>query len=343
MSSLVEPSIFIAVLVVVYALTGLLQRNAGRLQLIDVPNERSSHEKPTPRGGGVAIVLACALGMPLLAWCDLLSLRTTIGLLAGGLLVAMIGFMDDRGHVSIRWRLSAHFAAAGWVLAWSDGVPPLHIYGQVVDLGSVGLILAGLYIVWVLNLYNFMDGIDGIASVEAITVCFGGALLYWMEAPQSKSWSAPLLVAFAVLGFLFWNFPRAKVFLGDTGSGFLGFALAALSIVAAREVSAFLWSWIILLGVFIVDATVTLFRRAYRREKLYGPHRSHAYQYASRVHRSHVLVTTGIGFINLIWLLPLALLVGAGVLEGVEGICVAFAPLVWLAYRYRAGARELQT
>jgi Fuc2NAc and GlcNAc transferase len=191
-------------------------------------------------------------------------------------------------------------------------------------------------------LYNFMDGIDGIAGVEALTVCLGGVLLYWLTGSESAGSAALLLLLSAVLGFLVLNIPPAKIFMGDAGSGFLGLCLGALSIEAARQAPAFLWSWLILLGVFIVDATVTLFRRVKRGQKFYIAHRSHAYQYASRRFGSHRLVTLAVALINLLWLLPLALLVGLRSLDGITGLCIAYAPLVWLAYRFKAGAPELQ-
>lgn len=325
-----------------FVLTILLRRYALARSLVDVPNERSSHQIPTPRGGGVAIVLAFLSGLPLLAWTGLLADPVMVALEGAGMLVALVGFLDDRGQIPARWRLVAHFVAAGWVLAWLGGVPALPFFGYSVTFGRLDLVLCALYLVWLLNLYNFMDGIDGIAGVEAATVCFGGALVYWLAVPELTGSAAPLLLLCAVLGFLVWNFPPAKIFMGDAGSGFLGLTLGALSIDAAWKLPAFFWSWVILLGVFVVDATVTLFRRVYRGEKFYVAHRSHAYQYAARRRGSHRPVTLAVGLINLLWLLPLALLVGLGALEGVVGVCVAYAPLVWLAYRFKAGARELQ-
>lgn len=328
---------------VAFVLTILLRRYALARNFVDVPNERSSHDVPTPRGGGVAIVLAFLAGLPLLAWTGLLSYPVMIGLAGAGALVALVGFLDDRKHIPARWRLLAHFASAGWALAWLGGLPALPFFGHFVTFGWLDFVLFSIYLVWLVNLYNFMDGIDGLASVEATTVCFGGALLYWLATPEQTGWAAPLLLFSGVLGFFVWNFPPAKIFMGDAGSGFLGLTLGAFSIDAACKVPAFFWSWVILLGIFVVDATVTLFRRVYRGEKFYLAHRSHAYQHAARRRGSHKPVTIAVGAINLMWLLPLALLVGLGVLEGVLGVCLAYAPLVWLAYRFKAGIRELQT
>jgi Fuc2NAc and GlcNAc transferase len=134
-----------------------------------------------------------------------------------------------------------------------------------------------------------------------------------------------------------WNWPPAKVFLGDAGSGFLGLTLGALWIHSSRATPELLWSWAILLGVFVVDATVTLLRRVYRGAKSYEAHRDHAYQHAALQHGAHVWVTIAIGALNLFWLLPLAWLVAEARLDGLVGLLIAYTPLVWLGIRYEAG------
>jgi Fuc2NAc and GlcNAc transferase len=339
---LIDWMIFPAALALSLALTALLRRHALAHKLVDVPNERSSHHVPMPRNGGVAIVITYLVGLLVLAKAGSLSVPLFTALLGAGGAVAVVGFIDDRYGVAARWRLAVHFGAAAWALWRLGGAPTsLPVLGHDVALGGAGAVLMVLYLVWLLNLYNFMDGIDGIAGVEAVTACFGGALFYWLAAPNPAAWAPLLLLLCSVLGFLVWNFPTAKIFLGDAGSGFLGLTLGVLSIDAALKVPSFSWAWLILLGVFVVDATITLLRRGYRREKLYVAHRSHAYQRAARRYGSHRRVTLSVGLINLLWLLPLALLVALGVLDGVIGVCVAYAPLVWLAYRFNAGASEL--
>ncbi|MCY1394371.1 Undecaprenyl-phosphate alpha-N-acetylglucosaminyl 1-phosphate transferase [compost metagenome] len=320
-------------------LTGILRRYALARSLMDIPNGRSSHSVPTPRGGGVAIVLSFLAALPLLASVGVLAWPMMWALLGAGGWVAVVGFLDDHGHIAARWRLLAHFIGAGWALGWLGGLPPLVIFGFDLDLGWLGYALAAFYLVWLLNLYNFMDGIDGIASVEAICVCLGGALLYLLLGEGGAA-LAPLALALAVAGFLFWNFPPARIFMGDAGSGFLGIALGVLSLQAAWVAPQLLWSWLILLGVFIVDATWTLFRRLLRGDKVYEAHRSHAYQYASREFGKHLPVTLAVAGLNLFWLLPIALWVGLGGLDGALGLLVAYLPLVWLAVRFKAGQRE---
>lgn len=331
--------LFIFAALLSFVLTVVLRRYALARSLLDVPNTRSSHNEPTPRGGGMAIVVSFLLGLPLLVLADVITWPEMIGLGGAGALVALVGFLDDHGHIAARWRLLVHFMASFWALAWMGGLPPLQVFGVMFDAGWLSQVLAALYLVWLLNLYNFMDGIDGLAGVEATTVCAGAAMLC---LPGVPAWGAPVLLLAAVAGFLCWNFPPAKIFMGDAGSGFLGLMLGLLSIQAAWVNPAFFWAWLILLGVFIVDATLTLLRRLVRRQKPYEAHRSHAYQYASRRYGAHRPITLAVGAINLLWLLPLAMLVGWGCVEGTTGLLVAYAPLVWLAFRFKAGAAETQ-
>lgn len=328
-----------------WGLTAGVRHYALTRSLLDMPNARSSHSVPTPRGGGVAVVLAFLMALPALALLGALEAPLMWALLGAGGWVAVLGFLDDHGHIAARWRLLGHFAAAIWALCWLGGLPPVVLFGFNFDLGWIGHALAAVYLVWLLNLYNFMDGIDGIASVEAICVCLGGALVYgvlgFAGSTQPTGWVMPMLLAAAVAGFLFWNFPPARIFMGDAGSGFLGITLGVLSLQAAWVAPQLLWSWLILLGVFIVDATFTLLRRLLRGDKVYEAHRSHAYQYASRRAGRHLPVTLMVGAINLLWLLPIALWVGLGGIDGLLGLLVAYVPLLGLAVKYHAGELEV--
>ncbi|WP_095196500.1 glycosyltransferase family 4 protein [Pseudomonas sp. Irchel 3A7] len=331
--------LLLAILAVSCGLTLVLRRYALRKSLMDIPNERSSHTVPTPRGGGVAIVVSFALALPILINQGYTEAAAAYGLLGSGLFVAVIGFADDHGHIAARWRLLGHFIAAAWAIYFLSGLPAIEFFGSAFNLGWFGHILAAIYIVWMLNLYNFMDGIDGLASVQAISVCLGMCLVYWFSGNGELIW-APLILVAAVAGFLWWNFPPAKIFMGDAGSGFLGVVLATLSIVAAWVDPNLLWCWLILLGVFIVDATWTLARRLLRGEKVYQAHRSHAYQNASRVYSSHKAVTLGVLALNAFWLLPISMVVMFGGLSGGVGLIVAYLPLIFLSWVLKGGAVE---
>lgn len=337
---MVDPLIvglIVSVVVVSVLLTGWLRAFALSRELLDVPNSRSSHVSPTPRGGGVAIVLVVLAVLPLLAWSGVLSPSSLWALIGAGLPVAAIGWLDDHRDVAARWRLSVHFIAASWALVWIGGLPELTFFGATADFGWVGDAVGVLGLVWLLNLYNFMDGIDGLAGIEAMTVCLGGVVLYLISPVGGDAWVVPLLLAAAVSGFLLWNFPRARIFMGDAGSGFIGITLGLLSLEAGSVAPEFFWGWGILLGAFVVDATVTLARRLARRERVYEAHRSHAYQRVARRLGSHVPVTLAFGTINVLWLLPMAALVVMGRLGPAMGMLLAYAPLVWLALRFGAG------
>ena len=324
-------------------LTGAVRRYAVTRALLDIPNARSSHTAPTPRGGGVAMVASFLPAVLWLATTDTIDWPVAAALLGAGGCCALLGFLDDRGHIPARWRLLGHFAAAAWALVWLGGLPPVTIFGLTVDGGWPAQALAAVYLVWLLNLYNFMDGIDGIAAVEAISVCLGAAALYGVArqgaADPGGVW-LPVLLAGAAAGFLMWNLPPARIFMGDAGSGFLGITLGILSLHAAASAPTLLWSWLILLGVFVVDASVTLLQRLVRGERVYQAHRNHAYQQAARQYGRHLPVTLAVATLNLVWLMPIAACVATGRVEAGIGLLIAYTPLVALALRFRAGQPE---
>jgi len=319
------------------ALTGWICRHALSNSLLDVPNDRSSHKIPTPRGGGLAIVVVFLLGLPLLSINAAIADNLFWALLGSGALVAAVGFIDDRQSVAASYRLLVHFAAAAWALVCLGGIPAIVIFGWPIGSAWVLFPLAMVYLVWLLNLYNFMDGIDGLAGIEAISVCLGGIIVAFIT-DNGQFWGLVLL-ATVTAGFLVWNFPPAKIFMGDVGSGFMGMVLAIFSLQAASFSAASFSAWLILLGVFIVDASWTLARRFLQGEKVYQAHRSHAYQHAASHYQSHRQVTLAVAAINLCWLLPLALLVAMQYLDGLVGLLIAYCPLLLLVMKFKAGIK----
>lgn len=330
--------LLLAVLLGSWGLTWGLRHYALARNILDLPNLRSSHTMPTPRGGGIAIVVCSSLAMLVIAAQGWLEKDHLWALLGSGMLVALVGFVDDHRPLTAHWRLLSHFLAATWGLFWLGGMPELAFFGEHSRPGWLWDALGLFYLVWLLNLYNFMDGIDGIASMEAICVCLGGALIYVLLDRWDLA-LLPVVMAVACCGFLFWNFPPARIFMGDGGSGYLGILLGLLSLQAAWVEPELLWAWIILLGVFIVDASITLLRRLLRGEPVHQAHRSHAYQFASRQFGRHLPVTLTVAGINICWLLPLALWVAWGG-NGPLILVLAYAPLVWLAIKFRAGLAE---
>ena len=325
-----------------WVLTGLLRRYALAKSLMDVPNERSSHSIPTPRGGGISIVVTFLAGLVFLWVLSYLDDGVFIALSGAGITVAVIGFIDDHGHIAARWRLLGHFFAGSWLVFWLGGLSSLVLFGISVDLGWAGYMLPIVALVWLLNLYNFMDGIDGIAGIEALSSTLVTSLLFLFVFNNQAASSLNLLMSVVVAGFLIWNFPPAKIFMGDAGSGFLGLILGALALYSAHVEPVMLWVWLILLGVFIVDASYTLIRRLIRGDKVYVAHRSHAYQYASRKYGNHLVVTLSVLVINLFWLAPWSYAVAIDLVDGAIAVLLSYLPLLWLACYFHAGDLEIK-
>jgi Fuc2NAc and GlcNAc transferase len=182
-----------------------------------------------------------------------------------------------------------------------------------------------------------MDGIDGISGAEVVSVCGAAVFLIHRTTDDYNIASLPLALAAATLGFLVFNWPPAKIFMGDVGSGFVGFIIGIFSLITADSVGLLGWVWVILLGVFIVDATVTLIGRLLRKQKPHIAHRSHAFQHLALRFGSHRPVTIGVLGINLLWLFPIALAVTEGRIDGLVGVLIAYTPLTIAALMLGAG------
>jgi Fuc2NAc and GlcNAc transferase len=315
-------------------LTGVVRRLALSRGVLDVPNARSSHGKATPRGGGLAVVVGFSGLIGFLAYTRIVDARLAAALLGGGLPVALVGVADDYESVPVGWRLAVHFAVAAWAVV---------CLGAPITLGWGGRVFAVLAIVWAINLFNFMDGIDGIAGSESVFVAAAGGGLCAAVGGAVAVSAAAFVLAGSCLGFLLWNWPPARIFLGDVGSGFLGYCLAVLTLAAMRQSPAAGWTWSILMGVFLVDATVTLLRRAVSGARVHEAHRSHAYQYLARRWGSHLRVTLAVSALNLCWLLPLAFLASVRPRWAIESTVVALLPLAVIALWVGAGVEEARS
>jgi Fuc2NAc and GlcNAc transferase len=326
-------------LLAAWAFTALVLRYARR-RLLDVPNERSSHSVPTPRGGGLAIALVVCAGVVALGIAGLLEVRAASSLLVAGVAVAWIGWIDDRRGVAPATRFGVQVVAVLLLLLGTAGLGPLAMPG-LPPIPVLHYATGAFALAWLINLFNFMDGIDGIAGAEAVFFAIGLGLCLQLQGVEAGV-TMPLaaLVGAATLGFLAWNWPPARIFMGDVGSGFLGCALGALALLAHRETGLTLWVPTILLGVFVTDATVTLLRRAARGERWYAAHRSHAYQWLARRHGAHRPVTIASIGLNLLWMLPLAVLATLHPSWALPITVLAYLPLVALAWRTGAGQPE---
>lgn len=294
-----------------YLLTAWITRRADLLQLVQAPNERSSHEQPTPSSGGVGIVLATTAVGALFAWEHPYLLWGVLGLAVP---IALVGLLDDLRHLSIRTRIAVQTAVFAGLLILVGEMPPMVLFG---DVALAGLVLSGLLLVaavWWINLFNFMDGIDGIAGSQAVIMLLIGAALAASanaDVVASPVWILILCIAMATGGFLVLNWAPAKIFMGDVGSNWLAFTIFAVALLSIQAGWLSYTAWLVLAAVFVTDATVTLLTRMARGDRWYEAHRSHAYQRLSRHwpndrkkgHRSVTLLAT---LINTLWLAPLA-------------------------------------
>ena len=320
-----------------WGLSEAVRRAAIKKDLLALPNHRSSHTVPTPTGGGVGFALIFLIASSAFLLRNNNELMAGwVAMVVGGAGIACLGYIDDHRHIPAKYRLLLHLAAVLGLLFAMPELPEVVTPIGVVNASIILMPIYALGLVWLLNLYNFMDGVDGIASIEAVTTAVGAAALAVLNGYEQWGWLLAALAA-SVTGFGMINWPPAKIFMGDVGSGFLGYTLGALALLTAANGSVPLWCWMILLAVFVVDASVTLVRRALRGQRVYEAHRSHAYQILSRRLASHQKITLLVGSINILWLFPLAWLANEHPTWGIVFAVVAYVPLITWVYRAGAG------
>ncbi len=339
-------SALLIALVVPALVLSVLLRLGERRWLQDQPNHRSLHSRPVPRFGGIAIVLGLGGGVALL-WCLLPTPDGFLWLCSAATLIVLVSLADDAWSLPVGLRLVAHSSAAVAVVAVGLGVTWLPFPGGALPLGIIGgSAFSLLFVVWMINLYNFMDGLDGLAAGMTGFGFSGLCLLCWLSGDNAYTlaWLCAI-VAVSVVGFWWCNFPPARVFMGDSGASVLGFLAAVFCLWAERLGAISLWVSLILFSPFIVDATVTLLWRAWRRETLWQAHRSHCYQRLVGAGYSHRQVVIGeyllmsgcvllavVAHLRQAWLLQWGLL-GA--------LAVIYALLIWLVHR--VASRHIRT
>jgi UDP-N-acetylmuramyl pentapeptide phosphotransferase/UDP-N-acetylglucosamine-1-phosphate transferase len=276
-----------------YLIGDLVRRHAARLRLLDVPNTRSSHEKPTPRGGGLGIVCGTVGGMLLLpSLCFPIPAPILAALTAGGLIVAAVSLADDIGGLVALIRLLVHLGL---------GVGAVLLVGPVssVDLGSLGTVELGwiatpITVVWmagIINAYNFMDGIDGLAAGQAVATSAAWTMV-GVGLGRIDLAAIGLLIGATSAGFLLHNWHPARLFMGDVGSAFLGYTLGLLVVIGAQTDPTMAVAGVVMLWPFVFDTAVTLVRRTVRRENILAAHRLHLYQRLVASGWSHRVVTS---------------------------------------------------
>lgn len=280
-----------------YAVTLAVRRYAVSHNVVDTPNYRSSHSIPTPRGGGLSIAVACLMAVLFLTLSGQIAVGVGCSLLVGGCAVAAAGWIDDRRRLGAGVRLVIHAASAIFALIMLGGLRSLR--GSLISVSSPEILsaFACIGIVWSTNLFNFMDGIDGIAGIQ--TACIGiggGAILFAIGQPGLAY--CMLVLGGAALGFLALNWHPAKIFMGDVGSGFIGFYVAIVAVASENAAALPLLLWVVIMAIFVVDATATLVRRIVRGHSWFEAHRSHVYQIAVRSGLSHGQVVLTVGVID---------------------------------------------
>lgn len=291
--------------------------------LIDHPNERSLHEQPVSRAGGLAILLGLACG------CTVVALYAPpdpayVWVLAGALLIAAVSFADDLAGIAPAVRVAFHLAASGCVVIAGLSVERIGLPWTSLNLGTVpGVAFTVLFVAWLVNLYNFMDGMDGFAGGMS-AIGFSALALLCMLGDAIILAAACAVVSACTLGFLPYNFPPARIFMGDLGASLLGYLCAVTMLAAERLASIPLWVPVLAFSPFIVDASVTLVRRIVAGEAPWRAHRTHFYQRLVRLgwgHRKTVvrqyalMLACACSAVAAPWLTPLGqgLLIGAWV------------------------------
>jgi len=293
------------ILITSFAGTFLILKIAVRKNILDIPNIRSSHTQPTPRGGGLAIVISWYIGLAALRYIGMIESDLFFALLSGAVL-ATISFLDDLFDIKPGLRILFQIVTVMSGLFFIGGFKVIYLSGTILNYPVILTFLAILGGVWFINLFNFLDGIDAYASTETLLVALG--MLLVLNNPVL------LILIFAVMGFLFWNWPKAKIFMGDIGSTQLGYILLILAIYFNNQFKFNFLGWLILTSLFWVDATLTLFKRWRNKENLSQAHRKHYYQRIVQYgfsHRKTVIISI---LINIVFVI-LVLLSEKGILS----------------------------
>lgn len=332
-------AVFSAVVVVTSWLTNRVRTVALHSKLLDIPNERSSHEVPIPRIGGLSIVVVVLSGVLTYALLIPQPVSWYWMLFVSGSMIVMIGLIEDLFGVRKRFRLLTHILA-GLVIVLYIGSKIDIVFPKSIELtGIPAMLLITLYVVWNINSYNFMDGIDGLAGGQAVFVGLAAGTIAFVNGNTALG-IVYLLIAAAALGYLRWNWHPAKTFMGDLCSGFLGVTFAVTSLWGKLSESVPLTAFLILMAVFYTDSSWTTFRRLLAGENITLAHRDFAFHHAVRAGHSHSKVTMSILAVNLFWLTPLAALaVILGDNRSILVLLIAYIPVFAGVLYWKAGVR----
>ena len=293
-----------AALVLAFLLTPVVRRYSLARRLIDEPGPRRSHATGIARGGGLAVGLAVVI----VAGFRDPAAPLALPFLVGAMVIVLLGWCDDHRPLPVGWRLAIQLFAAVGIVAWLGPVESIHVAATPVKLVWVWTPLAVIALMWLMNLFNFMDGSDGLASAQAVISCALFCAAFAFQGEYGSSGIAGI-VAGATAGFLFWNWPPARIFLGDSGSLLLGWCVGSLALFGTLNGRLSIWLAFVIVSPFVVDATATLCWRLIRGERWYTPHQEHAYQYLIRAGLSHRSVLLAWILLNAVLVVPATALV----------------------------------
>ena len=310
-------SLLIFLTIISSLITDFVRRFSIKNKLLDIPNDRSSHDIPKPKGGGISIVLIILGTVAVLSFFGMIKPDISMSMLVGLSIVAVVGLIDDYKDLSILVRTIFYFIAAVFSIYLIGGITSISISDYYFDLNHIGFFLGVLFLVWTTNLYNFMDGTDGFAAIQTICIGLFCGLLLYLIAETSYAIIMFCLVA-STIGFLHWNWAPAKIFMGDVGSCTIGFLFGLLSLYMEKMGIISIAVWLVLLSPFIVDSTFTLLKRIINKEKWYTAHNMHAFQKLYQSGLAHNKLAIGLLVMNITIVWPIAWL--AHVYKNLESI-----------------------
>jgi Fuc2NAc and GlcNAc transferase len=304
---------------------------AIKKSIIAIPNFRNLHQVPIPRGGGIIFSMTFLFSFFVLWLLSFISSNLMCALFFGGFIAATFGFVDDLVDIKAKTKLIVQCSLSMWILLCFGG-------GVLLDLPWTPILvdqaISWFALVWLMNAYNFMDGSDGLAASGAIFFCLVAAVSLYVVSGDATLILILSLLAVSCIGFLLSNWPPAQIFMGDSGSLFLGYFFCTIIVKTVTNSEITLWTWLIILAYFLGDTTITTILRVFLVKRWYGVHRSHAYQNLVRIHQNHLKILSAILLFHFLWLFPLAILSVLKPVYAPLAFVFAYAPVALWTIRY---------
>jgi Fuc2NAc and GlcNAc transferase len=309
----------------------LYKKVAVKFNIIANINYRTLHESPLPKGGGIVFSILSVISLLLVWGQGKLSDEIFWVLGLGGFIAGVFGFIDDIKNIRARTKLAIQLCLSAWVVYWID-------LSEILLFDWMPKYIVELFFLfvmaWMINAYNFMDGIDGIAASGAIFISFTLSMVLFLSDRFGEPLHIFMFLTAAVSGFVIFNWPPATIFMGDAGSVFLGYTFGALLLFTVINGDLSIWTWLVVFGYYIADTTVTQIARVILVKKWWQAHRSHAYQNLARLTGSHLKVTGGVTIYNVFWILPLTLWSALQPEIAIVPVILSVLPGLFLAYKY---------